>query len=212
MSHRRPHIRDSAANHAAHWKQKGNLSSKRRFTGRRTHGDYIDEVDCCFRQCRSPCRGTSNTRILAPEQNPEAAATFAPTRRQSGSHSGSSDGKVDQSIQSSAAIWLALGVLDGKVDQSNTDLAIIRGELQLIREALVAQAEVNGGLQLQVEANVTSCASGAVQCASAVPPSSFNQIPVELQLLVLRDQVSVTNLEIANFDMTTAFSPVAGPM
>ena len=121
------------------------------------------------------------------------------------------DGKVDQSNQSIAAIALALGVVDGKVNQSNIDLAIIRAELQQIRDALSAQAQANGGLQLQVDADQSSCVLGAVQCASATLPSNVNQIPVELKLLVLSDQVSVTNLEIADFDMSIAFSPAGGP-
>jgi hypothetical protein len=120
------------------------------------------------------------------------------------------DGKVDQSNQSSAAIRLALGVLDAKVDRSNADLAIVRTELQWIREALLAQTQVNGGLQLQIQADETSCTSGAIQCASTTLPSSSNQNPVELKLLVLRDQASVTNLEIGDFEMTTAFSPDGG--
>lgn len=124
---------------------------------------------------------------------------------------GALDRKVDQSNQSSAALRLALGVVEGKVDRSNADLAIVRGELQLIQEALLAQAQINLGLQLQVEVDTTSCASGAVQCASAILPTSFNQIPVELKLLVLRDQVSVTNLEMVDFNMITAFAPDGSP-
>ena len=108
-------------------------------------------------------------------------------------------------------IRLALGLLDGKVEQSNNDLALVRGELQWIREALLAQAQANSGLQLQVEADETSCATGAVQCASPGMPSSLNQNPVELKLFVLRDQASVTNLAVADFDMTMAFSPEGAP-
>jgi hypothetical protein len=129
-----------------------------------------------------------------------------------GAFGASEDSRGCRDLQSDVtAIRVSLGLLDGKVDQCNSDLTLVRGELQWIHEALMAQAQANSALQLQVEADETSCATGAVQCASALMPASLNQNPVELKLFVLRDQVAVTNLAISNFEMTTAFSPEGGP-
>jgi hypothetical protein len=123
---------------------------------------------------------------------------------------GALDAKADRSDRSIAAVTLALGVLDAKMDQSSADLAIVRAELQRIQDTLLAQGQDNGGLQLQVEADEESCPAGAIQCAAAVLPSSSNQIPVELKLLVLRDQVSVDSLQLADFTLTAPFSPNGG--
>jgi len=92
---------------------------------------------------------------------------------------------------------------------ANTDVAMIRMQLDRILEALEFQG--NGGLQLHVEANVASCASGAAQCASPIEPSSINQIPIELRFFVMRDKVAVPNLNVADLQMTVAFSPAGGP-
>jgi len=173
-----------------------------RFSGERTHEEGIQPSS----QGRTQMLNTSSKSILFSSSLALFTAAMGTQVFGAAEESKNSIRDLRADI---AAIKLAIGVLDGKVEQSNADLAIVRQELQQIRETLVAQ-EANGRLQLEVWADPTSCASGAIQCASAILPSSANQIPVELKFLVLRDHVSVTNLDIAHFDITPVFSPEGG--
>jgi hypothetical protein len=106
------------------------------------------------------------------------------------------------------ALRAAVAVLDEKASQANATLAIMQGELLQIRDALQSQGV--GGLQVQVVVNRAACASGAIQCTSTGLPSISNQIPMAINLSVMNDQQSVTDLGTRAFLISGASTPVGG--